>query len=130
MRRVWILAFGVILAFVTVTGAAAQTVSSTTGAINGKVTDESDAALPGVTITISSPSMQGTRNTVSGADGTFRFPAIAPGEYKVTYELGGLWHRGARGRPGRPRLYRDAQQLDEGGVAAGNGHRDRRVPGR
>ncbi len=52
MRRVWILAFGVILAFVTVTGAAAQTVSSTTGAINGKVTDESDAALPGVTINI------------------------------------------------------------------------------
>ena len=61
-------------------GAAAQTVSSTTGAINGKVTDESDAALPGVTITISSPSMQGTRNTVSGGDGTFRFPAIAPGD--------------------------------------------------
>lgn len=90
MRRVWILAFGVILAFVTVTGAAAQTVSSTTGAINGKVTDESDAALPGVTITISSPSMQGTRNTVSGSDGTFRFPAITPGEYKVTYELAGF----------------------------------------
>jgi hypothetical protein len=90
MRRVWILAFGVMLAFVTATGAAAQTVSSTTGAINGTVTDESGAALPGVTITISSPSMQGTRTTVSGSDGTFRFPAIAPGEYRVTYELAGF----------------------------------------
>ena len=90
MRRVWILAFGVILAFVTVAGAAAQTVSSTTGAINGKVTDESGAALPGVTITISSPSMQGTRTSVSGGDGSFRFPAIAPGTYRVTYELTGF----------------------------------------
>ena len=90
MKRVWTLVFGVILALVTTTGAAAQTVSSTTGAINGKVTDESDAALPGVTITISSPAMQGTRNTVSGSDGTYRFPAITPGEYRVTYELAGF----------------------------------------
>ncbi len=34
-------------------------VSATTGSINGKVTDTSGGVLPGVTITASSPSMQG-----------------------------------------------------------------------
>jgi hypothetical protein len=90
MRRVWIVLIGVMFSVVTATGGWAQTVSATTGAINGKVTDESGAALPGVTITIASPSMQGTRTTVTGGDGTFRFPAIPPGEYRVTYELTGF----------------------------------------
>lgn len=70
--------------------ASAQTVSATTGAINGRVSDESGAALPGVTINLSSPSMQGTRSTVTGGDGSFRFPAIPPGEYRVSYELTGF----------------------------------------
>lgn len=90
MKRVWILALVVLLSLAIASGVRAQTVSATTGAINGKVSDESGAALPGVSIAISSPSMQGTRSTVSGADGSYRFPAIAPGEYKVTYELAGF----------------------------------------
>src|SRR6185312_2889325 len=65
-------------------------VSTTTGAINGKVTDASGAVLPGVSVSISSPSMQGTRSDVTNADGIYRFSAIPPGEYKVTYELGGF----------------------------------------
>ena len=68
-----------ILALASATGAWAQTVSSTTGAINGKATDETDAALPGVTITIVSRSMQGTRTTVTGGDGTFRVPGDSAG---------------------------------------------------
>ncbi|HEY2906402.1 MAG TPA: carboxypeptidase regulatory-like domain-containing protein, partial [Vicinamibacterales bacterium] len=71
-------------------GAFSQTVSTTTGAINGKVTDASGAVLPGVTVSITSPSMQGTRTDVTAADGIYRFSAIPPGEYKVTYELGGF----------------------------------------
>ena len=90
MKRVWILAFGAILILATVVGAEAQTVSATTGAINGKVADESDAALPGATITIASPSMQGSRNTVSGEDGSYRFAGVPPGDYRVTYELTGF----------------------------------------
>ena len=39
--------------------AVGQTVGATTGAINGKVVDSSDAVLPGVTVTISAPQMQG-----------------------------------------------------------------------
>jgi Carboxypeptidase regulatory-like domain/TonB dependent receptor-like, beta-barrel len=90
MKRTWIVVVGVFLSIATAGGATGQTVSATTGAINGKVADESGGALPGVTITLASPSMQGTRTIVSGPDGSFRFPAIPPGTYKVTYELTGF----------------------------------------
>jgi Carboxypeptidase regulatory-like domain len=69
---------------------AAQTVSATTGAMNGRVTDKTAAVLPGVTVTIASPSLMGTRTAVTGEDGTYRFPAIPPGDYSVTFELAGF----------------------------------------
>ncbi|MGD9903143.1 MAG: TonB-dependent receptor, partial [Vicinamibacterales bacterium] len=65
-------------------------VSATTGSINGKVTDTSGGVLPGVTITASSPSMQGTRTDVTNEAGEYRFPAVPPGTYKLVYELAGF----------------------------------------
>src|SRR5688500_12366708 len=55
------------------------------------VTDSSGAAIPGATVTVTSPSMiGGSRSVVTEADGTYRFPALAPGTYEVTYELQGF----------------------------------------
>ena len=54
-------------------------VSSTTGAINGKVSDATGGVLPGVTVTVSSPTMQGTRTDVTDTSGGYRFPAVPPG---------------------------------------------------
>src|SRR4030095_13407591 len=71
-------------------GAAAQTVSSTTGAIDGKVTDTSNAVLPGVTVTICSPAMMGPVDAVPNPAGDFRFTAITPGDYTATFELPGF----------------------------------------
>src|SRR6266540_3729200 len=68
----------------------AQTTSSTTGAINGKVTDKTNAVLPGVTVTVSSPSLMGTRTAVSAEDGAYRFGAVPPGDYSMTFELAGF----------------------------------------
>ncbi|HXI30812.1 MAG TPA: carboxypeptidase-like regulatory domain-containing protein, partial [Vicinamibacterales bacterium] len=83
-----------VLVLVLVFGSAAasfgQTVSTTTGAINGKITDSSGAVMPGVTVSITSPSMQGTRTDTTGTDGIYRFSAIPPGEYTVRYELSGF----------------------------------------
>src|ERR1700704_7090681 len=64
-----------------------QTVSTTTGASNGKIPDASAGVMPGVTVSITSPSMQGTRTDVTGADGVYRFSAIPPGDYNVRDEL-------------------------------------------
>ena len=53
-----------------------QTVGATTGAINGKVVDQSDAVLPGVTVTITAPQMQGEQTAVTNAEGNYRFEGM------------------------------------------------------
>src|SRR5258707_8278404 len=64
--------------------------ASTTGSINGKVADTSGGVLPGVTVTVSSASLMGVQSTVTAAEGLYRFPAMPPGSYTVTYELPGF----------------------------------------
>lgn len=64
--------------------------SRETGAIVGTALDEDNAPLPGVTVTLSSPQLMGDRTVVTGADGSFRFPALPPGDYVVTAELSGF----------------------------------------
>src|SRR5256712_5495918 len=64
--------------------------ASTTGSINGKVADSSGAVLPGVTVTASSPSLMGVQTAVSDTSGNYRFPALPPGSYTVTFELPGF----------------------------------------
>lgn len=64
--------------------------ASSTGTIQGRVSDAQGAVLPGVTVTASSPSMLGPQSTVTSESGTYRFPAVPPGTYTVTYELAGF----------------------------------------
>jgi hypothetical protein len=64
--------------------------ASSTGTIQGRVTDAQGAVLPGVTVTASSPSALGVQTTVSSETGNYRFPAIPPGVYSLTYELPGF----------------------------------------
>ncbi|HEX9162728.1 MAG TPA: TonB-dependent receptor [Thermoanaerobaculia bacterium] len=61
----------------------------TTGTMSGTVTTEGKP-LPGVTVTVMSPSLQGTRTAVTGDAGGYNFPALPPGDYTVTYELSGM----------------------------------------
>src|SRR5262249_31005252 len=65
-------------------------VAQTTGTVEGTITDQSGAALPGVSIELSSPNLQGVRSAVTSADGRYRFPSVPPGSYKVTAELSGF----------------------------------------
>jgi len=64
--------------------------ASSTGTIQGRVTDTSGAILPGVTVTASSPSMIGTQSQVTNENGSYRFPAVPPGTYELTFELAGF----------------------------------------
>src|SRR5687767_10726715 len=74
------------LLLVFATGAFAQEQS---GSIEGVVKDTSGAVLPGVSV--EAKSTQGTTvNVVSGQDGTYRFPSLAPGRYTVTAVLPGF----------------------------------------
>ena len=60
------------------------------GRINGTVTDNTGAILPGVTVTATSPALMQPQVQVSGVDGTFRFLALPPGVYEVGFELAGF----------------------------------------
>ena len=64
--------------------------ASSTGTISGKVTDASGGVLPGVSVTATSPSLMGVQTAVTDAGGAYRFPALPPGIYAVTYELAGF----------------------------------------
>jgi hypothetical protein len=59
------------------------------GSIEGVVRDASGAVLPGATVDASSNVGQPT-STVSDSLGVYRFPSLAPGNYKVTANLQGF----------------------------------------
>jgi hypothetical protein len=92
MRRlIWIVALAAIATLLTSVDARAQGGgASSTGTIIGRVTDAQGAVLPGVVITASSPSMIGVQTSVTSETGNYRFPAVPPGAYALTYELTGF----------------------------------------
>jgi protocatechuate 3,4-dioxygenase beta subunit len=61
-----------------------------TAAFSGTVTDQQGAALPGVTVTITSTSTRGVRTATTNAAGVYQLLAVPPGTYTVTCELGGF----------------------------------------
>jgi hypothetical protein len=68
--------------------AAAQGVQ--TGTVRGKVLDSQELAVPGVRVVLTSPSLQGTRETTTAGDGAFVFVALPPGEYTIHFERAGF----------------------------------------
>ncbi len=60
-----------------------------TSNLSGHVT-AGKVVLPGVTLSASSPALQGTRVAVTSSSGDYVFPFLPPGEYTVTFELEGF----------------------------------------
>src|SRR4030095_4147038 len=60
------------------------------GRINGTVSDNTGAVLPGVTVTATSPALIPPQVQVTGSDGSYRFIALPPGVYEIGFELGGF----------------------------------------
>jgi len=61
-----------------------------TGAIRGVVKDAQGLVVPGVTVTATSPALQGPRVAVTDTEGAFSVAALPAGDYTVTYELSGF----------------------------------------
>src|SRR3954471_7149915 len=81
--------FGIVALLVAFSAAAfAQGVQ--TGTIRGTVKDQQGLALPGATITATSPTLQGERTVVTDTDGSFLFRAIPPGTYQLKVEMSGM----------------------------------------
>jgi hypothetical protein len=65
--------------------------SAQSASLVGKVTDESGAALPGVTVTITSSALQLPQLAIAtSAEGDYRFLDLPPGAYNVRFELSGF----------------------------------------
>jgi hypothetical protein len=64
--------------------------ASSTGTIQGRVADAQGAVLPGVTVTATSPALIQPQTTVTSETGNYRFPAVPPGTYELTFELAGF----------------------------------------
>ena len=79
--------FGWALVLLLSAGASAQT---TTGTISGRIVDSQGLALPGVTVTVVGPNLQGTLSVVSTGNGDYIVPRVPPGAYTVTFELSGF----------------------------------------
>lgn len=83
-NRTFVLALVALLALAGL--AHAQNPSST---LSGRITADS-GSLPGVSVTASSPALQGSRTAVSTANGDYILPFLPPGDYQVKFELDGF----------------------------------------
>src|SRR5215203_3060646 len=87
MRRVrltlWVLAL-------LLTSSVAAFAQQTTGTILGRVLDDQGAAVPGATVTATSPTTGFNRTVVSDAEGTYRLSALPVGQYDLSVELPGF----------------------------------------
>lgn len=58
--------------------------------ISGQVVGTDGEGLPGVTVTFTSPNLQGTRVVVTEVGGSYASPPLPPGVYTVSFELAGF----------------------------------------
>jgi hypothetical protein len=85
-RALWICLGILLLLTPFVPTAAAQTLAT----VSGTVTDTSEAALPGVTVTARNTATGLVRTVVTGPQGRYAIPALPPGAYEVRMELTGF----------------------------------------
>jgi hypothetical protein len=72
----------------TSTSALAQ--GSQTGLLQGRVTDQEGLVLPGATVTVTSPNLQGARTVVTDETGNYIIRGLPTGRYHVRIELSGM----------------------------------------
>jgi len=64
--------------------------SSSTGALTGTVKDPSGGVIPNASVTLTNLNTGAVRTATSGADGTYRFTLLQPGNYRIRMEAAGF----------------------------------------
>ena len=70
--------------------AAAQ---QTESRVSGKIVDQSQATLPGVTVNVTSKDTGSVRSAVTDSDGMYTVTNLAPGRYTISFDLAGFQAR-------------------------------------
>src|SRR4029453_2740364 len=65
---------------------AAAHAQTSVGTVEGTVTDEQGAVLPGANVTLTGP--QGVQTAVTDGKGQYRFISVQPGTYQLKVDLG------------------------------------------
>src|SRR3954463_211442 len=86
MRRVLIFLTTLLLAVTATAFAQGEQV----GAVRGRLATSDGLALPGATVTVVSPSLQGGRTVASDVNGVYSIPGLPAGDYTVRFEMAGL----------------------------------------
>ena len=79
------LVLALLILFAPVSPAVGQTVQ--TGVITGVINSADGLSLPGVTVTATSPNLQGPRTAVTDGNGVYYLRGLAPGLYHVAFEI-------------------------------------------
>ena len=85
-KNIWVLLFVVTL--LSFQSLRAQTAG--TGALTGTIKDPSGAVVPNATVTATSLDTGAVRTDMTGADGSYRFSLLPPGNYRVRMEASGF----------------------------------------
>jgi len=71
--------------------ASPSVLASLDGSVSGYARDDAGGGLPGVSVSLSGPALQGVRTAVTKTDGSFVFVNVPPGKgYKATFALSGF----------------------------------------
>jgi len=90
VKTVKLSVFAVIVAAVLMTATAWGQVDYSTASLRGTVTDPNGAVIAGATVTVTNSSTGISRTTTSAGDGSYRFPALPPGQYQISTEARGF----------------------------------------
>ena len=104
LRRVFACGLVSVCLFASATAAAGQGVQA--GTVSGVVQSIDTLPLPGVTVTATSPNLQGERLAVSDENGVYYLRGLLPGTYSITFDI-----------PGFQPASREEVQVGVGGLA-------------
>ena len=60
------------------------------GAVGGRVSSSDGQPLPGASVTVESPALQGTRTVIADINGVYRLNGLPAGDYVVTFQMNGM----------------------------------------
>ena len=89
-RKSFILKTGTVLLFIMSFLTVVSAQSATTGQITGNVTDQSGAAIPDASVTVTHTGTGETRTVTTSQDGNYTIPNLAVGTYRLTVSKSGF----------------------------------------
>src|SRR5688572_24755488 len=91
MRLNWITRSALVIALLAILPLApALWAQSTTGSLQGTVTDEQDAVVPGATVSVRNVDTNARRTALTDTNGRWRIYNLPVGNYEVAIELAGF----------------------------------------